>query len=96
MPSGFGIARRTCAFSVAIRCRTSWPDLRRLAHGARHPGQTVVMVGHDSVNRALLLQLLDHRCRPLATRQDPCTLNEVESDGDKVQILRINDTSHLP
>ena len=26
---------------------------------ARHAGQTVVMVGHDSVNRALLLQLLD-------------------------------------
>lgn len=26
---------------------------------ARHPGQTVVLVGHDSVNRALLLQLVD-------------------------------------
>ncbi|CAN5445341.1 histidine phosphatase family protein [soil metagenome] len=63
---------------------------------ARHPGETVVMVGHDSVNRALLLQLLD---QPLAAywklAQDPCTLNEVEIEGDKVKVLRVNDTSHL-
>ena len=54
------------------------------------------MVGHDSVNRALLLQLLD---QPLSAfgklAQDPCTLNEVEIEGDKVRILRIDDTSHL-
>jgi probable phosphoglycerate mutase len=63
---------------------------------ARHPNDAVVMVGHDSVNRALLLQLLD---QPLAAywklAQDPCTLNEVQIEGDKVQILRVNDTSHL-
>jgi probable phosphoglycerate mutase len=63
---------------------------------ARHPGQTVVMVGHDSVNRALLLQFLD---QPLSAywklTQDPCTLNEVEIDGDAIQVRRINDTSHL-
>ena len=62
----------------------------------RHPGQTVVMVGHDSVNRALLLQLLD---QPLSAywkiAQDPCALNEVDIDGGKVQVQRINDTSHL-
>jgi len=64
---------------------------------ARHPGQTVVMVGHDSVNRALLVQLLD---QPLAAywklAQDPCTLNEIDIDGSKVTIRRVNDTSHLP
>jgi probable phosphoglycerate mutase len=63
---------------------------------ARHPGQTVVTVGHDSVNRALLLQLLD---QPLSAywrlAQDPCTLNEVDIAGERVQVLRINDTSHL-
>ena len=63
---------------------------------AWHLGQTVVMAGHDSVNRALLLQRLD---QPLSVFgklvQDPCTPNEVEIGGDKVQILRINDTSHL-
>src|SRR4029077_2153876 len=64
---------------------------------ARHPEQTVVMVGHDSVTRALLLQLL---AQPLSAywklAQDPCTLNEVEVEGAKVTIRRINDTSHLP
>ena len=63
---------------------------------ARHLADPVVMVGHDSVNRALLLQLLD---QPLAAywklAQDPCCLNEVLIEGDSVQILRINDTSHL-
>jgi broad specificity phosphatase PhoE len=63
---------------------------------ARHPGQVVVMVGHDSVNRGLLLQLLD---QPLSAywklAQDPCTLNEVVVEGDKIEILRLNDTSHL-
>jgi probable phosphoglycerate mutase len=62
----------------------------------RHPGQTVVMVGHDSVNRALLLQLLD---QPLSAywklAQDPCTLNEVEIESGRIEVLRINDTSHL-
>ena len=63
---------------------------------ARHPTGPVVMVGHDSVNRALLLQVLD---QPLEAywklAQDPCCLNEVLIEGDKIQILRINDTSHL-
>jgi broad specificity phosphatase PhoE len=63
----------------------------------RYPEQTVVLVGHDSVNRVLLLELLD---MPLAAYwrlvQDPCTLNEIEvfAAGD-VQVQRLNDTSHL-
>jgi len=63
---------------------------------ARHRDQTVVMVGHDSVNRVLLMQLLD---QPLAAywklAQDPCTLNEVDIDGDRIVVRRVNDTSHL-
>ncbi|MBX9945012.1 MAG: histidine phosphatase family protein [Reyranella sp.] len=65
---------------------------------AKHAADTVVLVGHDSVNRALLLQLLD---QPLSAywrlAQDPCTLNEIEvfAAGD-VRVGRINDTSHLP
>jgi probable phosphoglycerate mutase len=63
----------------------------------RHPRETVVLVGHDSVNRALLLQLID---QPLAAywklAQDPCTLNEIDIADGRVQVQRINDTSHLP
>lgn len=63
----------------------------------RHPADTVVMVGHDSVNRAILLQLLDI---PLSAYwrliQDPCTLNEIDVAGSgEVRIQRVNDTSHL-
>ena len=62
----------------------------------RHPGQTVVLVGHDSVNRALLLQLLD---QPLSAywklTQDPCCLNEIDIERGRVEVRRVNDTSHL-
>ena len=64
----------------------------------RHAGEseTVVLVGHDSVNRALLLQLLD---QPLSAywkiAQAPCTLNEIEIAGRRLRALRINETSHL-
>lgn len=64
----------------------------------RHPGptETVVLVGHDSVNRALLLQLLD---QPLSAywrlAQHPCAINEIDIAGGQVCVLRINDTSHL-
>ncbi len=62
----------------------------------RHPDQVVVLVGHDSVNRALLLQLLD---QPLSAywklAQDPCPLNEIDIKGGQLQVLGINDTSHL-
>lgn len=64
---------------------------------ARHPKETVVLVGHDSVNRALLLQLLD---QPLSAywklAQDPCCLNEIDIEGDKIEVCRINDTAGLP
>jgi phosphoserine phosphatase len=62
----------------------------------RHPAETVVMVGHDSVNRALLLQLLD---QPLSAywrlAQDPCAISEIEISGDRVRVLSANETQHL-
>jgi probable phosphoglycerate mutase len=62
----------------------------------RHAGDTVALVGHDSVNRTILLQLLD---QPLSAywrlQQGPATLNEIEVEGSAVRIERINDTSHL-
>jgi phosphoserine phosphatase len=61
-----------------------------------HPDQTVVAVGHDSVNRALLLQLLD---QPLSaywrTEQDPCCINEIDIVDGGVRVRCINETYHL-
>ncbi|WP_289297217.1 histidine phosphatase family protein [uncultured Reyranella sp.] len=64
---------------------------------ARHREETVVLVGHDSVNRALLLQLLD---QPLSAywklAQDPCGLSDIEVfAGGDVRVGFLNDTGHL-
>ena len=61
-----------------------------------HPDGTVVLVSHDSVNRALLLQLAD---LPLSSywrlAQTPCCINEIDVADKQVRILAINETSHL-
>jgi phosphoserine phosphatase len=70
-------------------------NVLRMVRG-RHPDETVVLVGHDSVNRALLLGLLD---QPLSAywrvAQEPCCLNEIDVTGSTVCTLRINETYYL-
>ena len=62
----------------------------------RHPDQSVVLVGHDSVNRVLLLFALE---APLSRywhlRQEPCAVNELFFDNDSFIIGSINQTQHL-
>jgi probable phosphoglycerate mutase len=62
----------------------------------RHPGVTVVLVGHDSVNRVILLHALDlplSRYRRLG--QDPCAINVIDFlDGD-FTVQSVNETWHL-
>jgi probable phosphoglycerate mutase len=63
---------------------------------ARRADETIVLVGHDSTNRALLLQLLD---QPLSAywrvAQSPCCLNEIDIAGEDICIQRLNETAHL-
>lgn len=63
---------------------------------ARHPDETVVLVGHDNVNRALLMQLLD---QPLSAfwrvAQSPCCINEIDVTGGSICVRRINEAQHL-
>jgi phosphoserine phosphatase len=62
----------------------------------RHVEDTVVLVGHTSVNRALLVQLVD---QPLSAywrlAQAPCCINEIDVVGGRIEIVRINETQHL-
>jgi probable phosphoglycerate mutase len=62
----------------------------------RHPDETVVLVSHDSVNRALLIQLAD---LPLSSywrlAQNPCCINEIDVIDGQIRVLSINDTAHL-
>lgn len=61
-----------------------------------HPDACVVFVGHDSVNRAILLQAL---AQPLSAywriTQSPGGISEIEVEGDLVRVLRMNETAHL-
>ena len=63
---------------------------------ARHADDTIVLVGHDSVNRALLMQCLD---MPLSAyrriAQEPCCLNEIDIGGGTIRVIRTNETRHL-
>jgi probable phosphoglycerate mutase len=62
----------------------------------RHPRDTVVLVGHDCVNRSLLLHALElplSRYRRLG--QGPCAINEIDFSGDGFVVLSMNETHHL-
>jgi phosphoserine phosphatase len=62
----------------------------------KHPAQTIVMVSHDSLNRALLMHILD---QPLVAywklAQAPCAINEISPTLDHSVVLSINQTVHL-
>jgi len=62
----------------------------------RHVEDTVVLVGHTSVNRALLVQLVD---QPLSAywrlAQAPCCINEIDVVSGHIAVVRINETQHL-
>ncbi len=62
----------------------------------RHREDTIVLVGHDSVNRAMLLQFLG---LPLSSywriQQAPCCVNEIDVLDGQNCVLRLNETLHL-
>ena len=62
----------------------------------RHPHDAVVMVGHDSVNRVILLHALG---LPLSgywrIAQAPCAINEIDFSRDSAAVLSVNQTFHL-
>lgn len=70
--------------------------LREVLDRHPHKPDVVLLIGHDSVNRALLLQLLD---QPLSAywrvAQSPCCINHIDIHDHKITIYCINDTAHL-
>lgn len=62
----------------------------------RHPQETVLLVGHDSVNRVMLLHALE---LPLARYpqigQDACAINRIEASAEGFLVHTMNDTAHL-
>ena len=61
-----------------------------------HPTETVVMVGHDSVNRIMLLHVLGlPLSRYWRIRQHPCAINEIDFADGEFTIGSINQIDHL-
>ena len=62
----------------------------------RDGDQTVVLVGHDSINRVILLHSLGlPLSRYWRIKQEPCCLNELAITGETFTIHRLNDSHHL-
>lgn len=68
--------------------------VRELAN--RHEGQTIVLVSHTVMNRAILLAVLGlGNDRFWRLRQDPCAINVFEVDRGDFTLVSFNDTCHL-
>jgi probable phosphoglycerate mutase len=62
----------------------------------QHPQDTIVLVGHVSVNRVILLQALGlSLARYWHLAQGTCAINVLEASEGDFTILSLNDTCHL-
>ncbi|KAB7774359.1 histidine phosphatase family protein [Xanthomonas sp. LMG 12462] len=67
--------------------------LQNILH--HHSGQTVVLVGHDSINRVLLLQCLGLPLRRYwRIKQEPCCVNQIVIEENDFTLYRLNETHH--
>jgi broad specificity phosphatase PhoE len=63
----------------------------------RHDGQTVVLVGHQAVNKVLVCRLLGlDNSAFWRIRQDTGCINRFDYDGETATALTINEVCHLP
>ena len=63
---------------------------------AKHPQETILVVGHTVVNRVLLLGVLGlGNDRFWRIRQDTCAINLIEWDSKEYTLVSMNDTCHL-
>ena len=62
----------------------------------RHPGETIVLVGHTVINRIILLGVLGlGNERFWRIRQDTCAINVFEAEMGDFTLVSLNDTCHL-
>jgi broad specificity phosphatase PhoE len=62
----------------------------------RHPEDTVVLVGHDSINRVILLHALElPLSRYWRLGQLPCAINEIDAAADGFYVRAMNQAWHL-
>jgi phosphoserine phosphatase len=62
----------------------------------RHAEDVVVVVGHSSVNRVMLLHALDlPLSRYWSLGQEPCAINEIDAADESMAVKTLNETWHL-
>jgi len=62
----------------------------------RHPGDTIVLVGHTVINRIIILGVLGlSNERFWRIKQDTCAINVFEADDGNFTLVSMNDTCHL-
>jgi broad specificity phosphatase PhoE len=62
----------------------------------RHPGETIVLVGHTVINRIILLGVLSlGNERFWRIKQEPCAINVFEAEAGDFTLVSMNDTCHL-
>jgi len=63
----------------------------------KYRDRTVVLVGHNTICRVLMMQVLD---QPISAywrlHFQPCGISEIEFIGEVARVLRVNETFHLP
>lgn len=63
---------------------------------AKHPNDTIALVGHTVINRIILLGVLGlGNERFWRLRQDTCAINVIEAEGGDFTLVSLNDTCHL-
>ena len=80
-----------------VRRRSRLRYGRAAKRGRRLSDETVVLIDHDSINWALLLQLLDQQ--PSAywrAEEDPCAINLLQVKNGAIRVVSVNDTPTLP
>jgi len=62
----------------------------------KYSDKEIVLVSHTVVNRLLLMNAMDiDNSFFWSLRQDPCAINILERKGDILELVSLNDTSHL-
>lgn len=74
--------------------RRAWPAFERLLH--QHVGETVVVVAHNIVNRALCAHLMGLELRKAkGLAQDNCCVNFIQHVDGKSTLVTMNSVFHL-
>lgn len=80
--------------SLSLVEERAWPALQSLAQA--HAGETILVVTHRVVCKVLLGRALGAGLAAFwRIRQDTACLNLLEWRGDRVEVVRMNDTCHL-